>query len=318
MVNKTTATWRRKRKVAFVLAFVCVNISCAGLHGVLGKRGATLKIEYTGDFSKYSCSRLEGEQLATCTTLSFENISMTIGELQTRINNLYEASLHRQKDGSSLGAEMESTILSLAKEESWKSPAVRMMYVGGHKSAITLQNYLKSGNIVRAHVFEPIAQYVESLRAAFRNSQVVEVHPFGLGATSYSKNVAVQAARTTVFENCGLNQSACDMAHVRSVQKVLTEFGIKTNAKEEFFLYANCEGCEIELMESLLLNCDLKCMQKFIFFKLATHNEAISEYIPRWATIRVALAKTHALERGFPFAQELWVRKKHPPQYIFR
>ena len=208
--------------------------------------------------------------------------------------------------------------MSLAKEESWKSPAVRMMYVGGHKSAITLQNYLTKGNIVRAHVFEPIAQYVESLRAVFRNSQVVEVHPFGLGGTSFSKNVAMQAARTTVFENCDLNQSACDMAHVRSVRKILTEFGIKTNAKEEFFLYANCEGCEIELMESLLLNCDSKCMQKFIFFKLATHNEAISEYIPRWATIRVALAKTHALERGFPFAQELWVRKKHPPRYSFR
>merc|ERR1712226_510083 len=73
-------------------------------------------------------------------------------------------------------------------------------------------------------------------------------------------------------------------------------------------LHMNCEGCEWEMLESLLKNADV--IDKVRFLQVGTHYfpERVANQNRRYCKIREQLSETHKMVWGEPYAWEGWER----------
>lgn len=186
---------------------------------------------------------------------------------------------------------------------------------GGDKTRYSFHNYLSQNSYVievggytgvdikemnelhgpfKTLLFEPI--FHDEARKNLEGFDV-EVYPYGLGASSRNATFGVKGDATKP-------QKDGEVAIIRHFSVVIEELCIR----RVDLLQINCEGCEWELLESLL---DDEQIHIFHHIQVQFHPSAdwVEDQLVRYAAIQDRLTKTHELLYDQPWIWQLWQLK---------
>lgn len=145
-------------------------------------------------------------------------------------------------------------------------------------------------------IFEPVPQYIETLKWRFCHHPKVHVNDFGLGARNEdvpfvlagprSSAVAVQTGQRTV------------RSRIRDIVELLHE----ADCRPPDVLKLNIEGGEFPLLEHLIAS---RAVENLGYLLIQFH-ETVPGAPERRATIQERLSETHSLMWDYPFLWEAW------------
>jgi hypothetical protein len=187
---------------------------------------------------------------------------------------------------------------------------VTLIYAGGNTNCAVGHDYLNSGSVSRMFVYEPMPIFIPTLIQSFKEVPEgvnVSVLPYGLGRSNYRLLVEEQGKGTSLMmspSNKGVKDPRHEVyANVKEVCAELNSIGLRGRVN---VMYMNCEGCELENLDRLIV-CGL--IDSFEIIHFATHHIARVDVPHTICELRERLAKTHKYVFGVPYAQERWVRK---------
>ena len=145
-------------------------------------------------------------------------------------------------------------------------------------------------------LFEPI--FYDEARMNLKGLGV-EVYPYGLGATTRSATFDIKGDATTPTKDG-------QVAQIRRFSDVIEELSIVRID----LLQINCEGCEWEVLESVI---DDKQTHIFQHIQVQFHPSAdwVEDRLDRYATIQDRLTETHELLYDHPWIWQLWQSKSY-------
>lgn len=160
------------------------------------------------------------------------------------------------------------------------------------------------------HVFEPVNEFYEACVYRFRNNPKVQVHNYGIGATTELVTVQKQGQNSSTYRGAdGQQPMPVDKVHgtpvaeqisLRNVSDVLMEFGGHAD-----LVSFNCEGGEYRVLEKLIETGEIA---KFDGVQVQFHNFWNSA--PAWReAIRQYLTRTHQEKYNYPWTWEGWTLK---------
>ena len=165
--------------------------------------------------------------------------------------------------------------------------------VGGY-TGVDIKKMRQLYGPFRTLLFEPV--FHDEARLNLEGLDVV-VYPYGLGATTRSTAFGIDGDATKPTKEGKL-------AEIRRFGDVITELDITTVD----LLQINCEGCEWEVLESVL-----KVEQRHIFHHIQVQFHASADWVEnrleRYATIQDRLTETHELLYDQPWIWQLWRSK---------
>jgi FkbM family methyltransferase len=148
------------------------------------------------------------------------------------------------------------------------------------------------------HVFEPVPQFIEVLRARFRDCPNVHVHPYAIGENNRQDTFGLGAAGTGAFQQ-GDRRVEVQFRSINSVIPCLP-----TNID---LAIINIEGGEYELIPCLHASGLLKKIRKVL-----VQFHAVGESpIEKRELCRRLLGEHHALDWNYDFIWESW--SSRPP-----
>ena len=197
-----------------------------------------------------------------------------------------------------------------------------ILYVGGYENADNA-NILYEKYQSHIIIIEPVLSF---FRLLFWNRKIYEkdkekIAKFdiinkGLGKSDKKLRLSdsmIQADGTSFvkqqMDQCN-DSNGCIEINIYDTGKLLREMELG-NRNDINLLHLNCEGCEFEVMESLI---EHKMLGNFPSIKMDTHyadflEDTINpELIDRYCRIQYQLSKRFVLVAGTPFLRERWDR----------
>lgn len=149
----------------------------------------------------------------------------------------------------------------------------------------------------RISIFEPVHSYAENIRQRFAQNDDIDVHEFGLGASSRSETIYIKGAGSSAY---GKRAEAEDMRLVD-----VNEWFDDEDVRSVDLMKINIEGGEFELLERML-ECSL--VNRVRDLQIQFHNVA-TDSKRRMEAIKTKLAETHSPTYQYKFVWENWSRK---------
>jgi FkbM family methyltransferase len=154
----------------------------------------------------------------------------------------------------------------------------------------------------RVIVFEPIPQFVATLRDRFGTNDHVDIRSVGLSGSAGRVTFTVSGAATSAFR--GGQVGTAVEAELVDVRDVFASLG----GRSVDCLALNIEGSEYDVLERMVA-CDL--IRSVGCFVIQFHD--VGPDAPRRRErAREALARTHRMVFEFPFVWERWDRREEP------
>ena len=173
-------------------------------------------------------------------------------------------------------------------------PAATVLDVGGYEGEWAIQIAGRYGCTV--HVFEPIPKFAAIIQSRLSKNPKVHVHAFGLGGSTRSERITVDADRSSVLvaEPVGPVIQLVD----------IVEFLQNHEIRKVDLLKINIEGGEYELLDRLL-QCGY--IPNIRDIQVQFH-DFVADAERRMRALQQALERTHSLTYQFPFVWENWRR----------
>jgi FkbM family methyltransferase len=149
----------------------------------------------------------------------------------------------------------------------------------------------------RIAVFEPVAAYAEGIRTRFRRNSDIEIHAFGLGASTRNETIYIRGAGSSTFGK------KADAEQISLVDVV--DWFAEENVETVALMKINIEGGEFELLERML---DTNLVRRVRDFQIQFHNISF-DATRRMERIKQRLASTHVPGYQYKFVWENWTRK---------
>lgn len=149
------------------------------------------------------------------------------------------------------------------------------------------------------HIFEPVAEFFNTLEARFVSYQKIHLHNFAVSGATTAIELSINGERSGVFEPGG------DKIRVASRDI----FDIVTELKSIELIELNIEGGEYEILERLL---DTERVAQIKILQIQFHNLSGAHDFKR-AKIRLELSKTHEQVFNYDWVWERWIRKHVQP-----
>ncbi len=191
---------------------------------------------------------------------------------------------------------------------------VRKWYAAGGESNLRYNYKLNSGSVVfdigayegiwtkkmfdmykcNFEVYEPVSRYFEMCRNAFISIPQIHVHKIGVSDVTKKDKI--------FLDNDGSSIHAVNNAP-EEIDLVAVKDIVAPHQTIDL-MKINVEGCEYEIMESIIVN---NLQSKVINFQIQFHNFSyVLNPESRREEIRKSLSNTHHLTYDFPFVWENW------------
>ena len=166
--------------------------------------------------------------------------------------------------------------------------------VGGY-TGVDIKKMRQLHGPFKTLLFEPI--FYDEARKNLKGLGV-EVYPYGLGASTRYATFDIKGDATRPTKDG-------QVAQIRRFSDVIEELSIVRID----LLQINCEGCEWEVLESVL---DDKRSHIFQHIQVQFHPSAdwVEDRLDRYAAIQDRLTETHELLYDHPWIWQLWQAKK--------
>lgn len=156
-------------------------------------------------------------------------------------------------------------------------------------------------------VLEPMKLLFIKLKERLKGNKNVMLYNFGLGALNGIFHVNIpgnQGAGASLFKTSSL-KGTCSLEVVNATSFFLL---LGVGCFEVDLLTINCEGCEFDVLETILTS---NLINYFRHIQYATHStlESVADPVERYCKIQEKLARTHRLAYQFRFVWETWQRK---------
>lgn len=178
--------------------------------------------------------------------------------------------------------------------------------IGGNKGE-DAEAIIKDYNPGVYVILEPIKTLYKALITMFKKNPNVVLYDFGLGKKNdkFFVNVVGHGGdATSVFiEN---NKKDSCLLRVYNTTEFLIRLGV--SCFDVDLITINCEGCEYDILETLL---STNITQRFRHIQFATHPtlKHLKQPAERYCEIQEKLSRTHVISYQYKFCWESWTRK---------
>lgn len=178
--------------------------------------------------------------------------------------------------------------------------------IGGNKGE-DAEAIIKDYNPGVYVILEPIKTLYKALITMFKKNPNVVLYDFGLGKKNdkFFVNVVGHGGdATSVFiEN---NKKDSCLLRVYNTTEFLIRLGV--SCFDVDLITINCEGCEYDILETLLSS---NITQRFRHIQFATHPtlKHLKQPAERYCEIQEKLSRTHVISYQYKFCWESWTRK---------
>ncbi len=154
----------------------------------------------------------------------------------------------------------------------------------------------------RVIVFEPVPTFAENIRRRFAANNLIEVHPFGLGAEAAIHDIRLAEEGSSLFESPNVPHESTDL---RIRIERADQFFSARRLRDIDLMKINIEGGEYDLLDHLL--------ETNIIRQIKNIQVQFHDFVPRaperMCAIQKGLAATHSLTYQYPFVWENWTKK---------
>jgi len=144
------------------------------------------------------------------------------------------------------------------------------------------------------HVFEPVSEFADKIKARFAGNKRIMVHQFGLSNENRAVLLSVNKTSSSLYKQRG------ELKEVRLVKAV--DFIQENHIQKIDLMKINIEGAEYDFLEHLL---DAGLISNINNIQVQFH-DFVSNAEQRMIMIQKKLAKTHSLTYQYPFVWENW------------
>ncbi|XP_060607303.1 uncharacterized protein LOC132759527 [Ruditapes philippinarum] len=167
----------------------------------------------------------------------------------------------------------------------------------GHDAESFARNYN-----ARQIILEPVQQYANILKNKFANNSRITVLNIGLGEKTATVNIDVKGEATNVLEKGGNTT----VKLIRSID-FFTNIGV--GSFDIDLLTMDCEGCELQVLESLLEN---NMINYFKNIQFESHSHVMgfkrNDWQRRYCVIQEYMSRSHRLTFQYKHVWENWRR----------
>ena len=146
----------------------------------------------------------------------------------------------------------------------------------------------------RIHVFEPVSEFADKIKARFAGNKRILVHQFGLSNENRAVLLSVNKTSSSLYKQRG------ELKEVRLVKAV--DFIQENHIQEIDLMKINIEGAEYDLLEHLI---DTGLISNIHNIQVQFH-DFVSNAEQRMIMLQKELEKTHGLTYQYPFVWENW------------
>jgi FkbM family methyltransferase len=186
-------------------------------------------------------------------------------------------------------------------------PDVVVVEIGGYTGQL-LKKLIPITGAKTYVVLEPVPSFFHKLNkhvSMLNLNSVVKTYNFGLGKTYREMSVNIQGDGTSLLKT--LPATKTETIKILNVVDFFVQIGV--GCKTVDLLTINCEGCEFDILETLLSTTLIEMIDHIQFqphHAVTTHEN----YICRYCRLRQLLVRTHTIEYEYPHIWESWKRKK--------
>ena len=178
-----------------------------------------------------------------------------------------------------------------------------VMEFGGYRGEWTKNMYEKYG--CNIFVYEPVKKNYDYLSHMFSSVEKIKVLKYGV---SDSTRECIINTNNTKNDSSSIYQEMINTGETEIIQLKDVNDTINEIVSNDIDLISmNIEGCEYEVMESLIKSGLIEKIKKI---QIQFHFEIGPESFDRRAKIQKRLTKTHELIYNYDFCWEAWQRKK--------
>jgi FkbM family methyltransferase len=183
-------------------------------------------------------------------------------------------------------------------------PTCKIWYVGAHKHGHDGKSFQKQYNC-EIHVFEPHPDFFNVLNAEYKREKIenAHMHDYGFGGSTRTiHNIGSNGVGSFNMVD-GKGKTGKSMK-IRAAAEIWKELIPGDGTLD--LLHLNCEGCEYELMESLI---KANLISKIKTIQIGTHKyKGIQNISSRYCNIVSVLTKTHKADFQQIFGWDRWER----------
>jgi FkbM family methyltransferase len=188
-----------------------------------------------------------------------------------------------------------------------KKPDVVVVEIGGYTGQL-LKKLIPITGAKTYIVLEPVPSFYEKLKKQINESNlnsVVKTYNFGIGIGYKEMAVDIQGDGTSVFKSSSSKNT--ETIRIVNIVDFFVQIGVGCHSVD--LLTINCEGCEFDILETLL---STNLIEKFDHIQFQPHHAVTTQgdYVCRYCRLRELLARTHRVEYEYPHIWEAWRRKK--------
>ncbi|OWF46734.1 uncharacterized protein LOC110455331 [Mizuhopecten yessoensis] len=172
----------------------------------------------------------------------------------------------------------------------------------GEDASAILRKYKPNAYVL----LEPIRPLYNQLMGTFKKTRNMHIYNFGLGKKLSYFHVNMEGHKgETTSTFTGSNSGDC-LIKVINATKFMLKLGV--GCFDVDLLTINCEGCEFDVLESLISS---SLIEHFKHVQFATHPtlEHLTSPVTRYCEIIQILSRTHVPSYRYGFVWESWTRR---------
>lgn len=157
-------------------------------------------------------------------------------------------------------------------------------------------------------ILEPVKLVFRKLKERFNKTKNVVLYNFGLGALNgiFYVNIEGQDGELTSLYKRSSLKGTCSLKIVNATSFFLL---LGVGCFEVDLLVLNCEGCELDVLESVLSSNLINYFRHIQFVISHSTLEYVSDPVERYCKIQQFLLRTHRPIYQFRYVTETWRRK---------
>ena len=184
--------------------------------------------------------------------------------------------------------------------------------VGGHTDAADSRKFRGAHAGATIHIYEPVPPFCQTLKSKWADDKQTVVHCAGMGDKKRDipfSGDGLAGQGTYVMEGGAKRQGSASQVAIHIVNAV-AELSATVAASPHGridLLHINCEGCEWEMLESLLFSG--RTIKDVKYLQISFHNyssKGLGAVILQYCRLHEKLQQTHELVQGVPFGWERW------------